>query len=241
MIFVQILSEVRPLIIVSLSILFWVSPSGYSPSLTSLRDLVWKSSRLMEPWNSFLSFHNHNQSIGFRQNVFFKKLKIPCNIVPVGFSDYFFLFPICPPIPFLFLWTNRWCSCTWLHCQQHWVDLWTEFPLSSSISWNVSSDHFHQSSPKLVPYQFQQGEPCISLTIWQGTMEIIHLLWMIYGVSRYHQCQCWQVWQLLVSLQVWQVWQLSLGLLLLWFCCDVMPGWCYSLPPGCWGWAEPGC
>ena len=49
MIFAQILSEAKALIMISLSILFHVSPSGYSPSFTSQGALVWKSSRLMEP------------------------------------------------------------------------------------------------------------------------------------------------------------------------------------------------
>ena len=73
-IFVQILSEAKPLIMVSLSILFHVSPSGYSPSFTSRRALVWKSYRLMDTWKS-LEFHNCNQSIGFRWDVFFKRVK----------------------------------------------------------------------------------------------------------------------------------------------------------------------
>ena len=55
MIFVWILSGAKALIIVSLNTLFCVSPSGYSAFLTNLRALVWKSSRLMEPWNSLLS------------------------------------------------------------------------------------------------------------------------------------------------------------------------------------------
>ena len=53
--FAQMLSEAKPLIMVSLSTLFCESPSGYSASLTNLRALVWNSSRLMEPWNSLLN------------------------------------------------------------------------------------------------------------------------------------------------------------------------------------------
>ena len=53
--FAQILSEAIPLINMSLSTLSQVSPSGYSASFTNHRALVWKSSKLMEPWKSLLS------------------------------------------------------------------------------------------------------------------------------------------------------------------------------------------
>ena len=55
MIFAWILSEAKPLINVSLSILFHVAPSGYYASFTNLRALVWKSYNFMEPWKSLLS------------------------------------------------------------------------------------------------------------------------------------------------------------------------------------------
>ena len=58
MIFVWILSEAKPLIIVSLSTMFHVFPSRYSASLTNLRAFMWQPSRLMEPWNSLLSSTN---------------------------------------------------------------------------------------------------------------------------------------------------------------------------------------
>ena len=78
---------------VSLSTLFQVSPSGYSASFTSLSALVWKSSKLMEPWRSF-QFHNSNQSIGFWRNMFLKEGEIPVDLVSVCLCDLAFNFPL---------------------------------------------------------------------------------------------------------------------------------------------------
>ena len=54
-----ILSLARPLMIVSLSTWFLASPSQPA-CVTSLKALVWKSSKLKVPWNSPLEFHYCN-------------------------------------------------------------------------------------------------------------------------------------------------------------------------------------
>ena len=162
-----------------------------------------------------LEFHNHDYSIRSRWDVFLKRVKY-LFMSSLLASVIFLQFPTCPPTPFQFLQTNRWHSCTWLHCWQYWVDHRIEFPLFSSISWSIPTDHCCLSSQELALYLFLQGEPLFSLLNRKMSLEKIHVWWKAYGISRLNRCQCWQSWQLLSGWQVWQllsVWQVLTGLL----------------------------
>ena len=86
-IFAQILSKAIPLISVSLSMQSSVSPSGYSASFTKHGALVWKYSKLMEPWNSCLSLTTAIKVLRFGNYVLFKQFKIPVYVIPISIID----------------------------------------------------------------------------------------------------------------------------------------------------------
>ena len=148
---------------VSLSTLFHVSPSGYSTSLTNLRALVWKSSRLMEPWKS-LELHNSNQSIWFGWDVFLKQFKVPCKVVPVSISNLSFYFPF---------------VCQFHSSFSRPVDDVVAFnTITSSIEW-TSEENFHLFLP--FPEAFQQ-------TIIISPVQS----WSLVTSSKVSHCSAWQ-------------------------------------------------
>ena len=89
----MILSEAKPLIMVSWRTLFCVSPFGYSSSFTRLSAFVLKSFRLMDSWNSLF-----NSTIAMRELDFGEispqTIQISGNVVAIDLCDLLFSLPL---------------------------------------------------------------------------------------------------------------------------------------------------